>query len=671
MASPPARALEADADAAEEAAYLADLPVVLSATRLQQAQADTPGSVMVIDRHMIRASGARNIHELFLLVPGFQVGMHSGNQPLVTYHGLSDEAPRRMLVQVDGRSVYSPYFIAGVEWNQLGVDIDDIERIEVFRGSNSAAYGSNAFLGVANIITRSPAETRGGSLRYRVGSGGVNDVGVRVGARLGEVDLRLTAGRNYDRGFAAMNDWRKAELATLRADWAIDHDHSLEFQAGWTNNDLGTGKDDNPTDPERASSISNTFGLLRWRHAPAPGEELSLTWYHQEENGRDRFAQNVPITRRQSGLPFALSIPFDFDYGFRTIRDDLEIQRITSPAPGLRAVFGAGMREDRLNAPLRFNTNERVRSGVNRAFATLEWRATPKWLFNAGFMVEHNSLTGTSLAPRASANYHMTENQTLRLAINRSYRSPTAFEQKSSMIFSSAAPIVTPVVTIPAGTPISQTFRPSPDVKAERITTYEIGYLAELRPLQASIDARLFLERARDLIEMRLEDSTVGLIPRSNTRYFANGGQADIRGVEVLATWRPAAGSWVSAHHTELRIDGPGTSAMGSGADPGPWVANSAPRHSSGLFAAWEFLPRWQFSVARRWIGGMSWYADDAHRISAYRQLDLQLSHRLTLDGLRGEVALTARNVDGDEETFAPRASWWGSQVFGTFQVEF
>ncbi|MBL8451241.1 MAG: TonB-dependent receptor [Zoogloea sp.] len=662
---------DSSADEAGEAAYLADLPVVLSATRLQQARADTPGSVMVIDRHMIRAAGARNIHELFMLVPGFQVGLHTGNQPLVTYHGLSDEAPRRMLVQVDGRSVYSPYFIAGVEWNQLGVDIDDIERIEVFRGSNSAAYGSNAFLGVANIITRAPSETRGGSLRYRAGSGGINDVSVRLGKRLDDVDLRITAGRSHDRGLSAINDWRKSELATLRADWAINHDHVLEFQAGWTSNDQGTGKDGNPTDPERTARIANTFGLLRWRHAPAPDEELSVTWYHQEENGRDRFALSVPIPPRQSGLPVTIGLPFDFDYGFRTVRDDLEIQRITSPAPNLRAVFGAGMREDKLDAPLRFNSDERVRHGVNRAFGTLEWRASPDWLFNVGFMAEDNSLTGTSLAPRASANYHMTENQTLRLAINRAYRSPTAFEQKSSMIFSNSAPVVTPLMTIPAGTPISQTFRPSPGLRAERITTYEMGYLAELRPLQASIDARLFLERARDLIEMRLENSTVGLIPRNNTRYFANSGEADIRGFEVLATWRPATGTWLSVHHTELRVDGPGDPATASGAQPSGWVANSAPRHSSGLFGAWEFHPRWQVSVARRWVGGMSWYADAEHRIRMYRQLDLQLSHRLPPELLRGEVALTARNIDGDDETFAPRASWWGRQVFATLQLEF
>ena len=67
----------------------------------------------------------------------------------------------------------------------------------------------------------------------------------------------------------------------------------------------------------------------------------------------------------------------------------------------------------------------------------------------------------------------------------------------------------------------------------------------------------------------------------------------------------------------------------------------------------------------------MSWYSDTDHRVGAYRQLDIQLSHRLPAELLRGEVSLTARNIDGDEETFAPGASWWGSRIFGTLQVEF
>lgn len=657
--------------ATSEAAYLDDLPVILSASRLSQAQADAPGAVTIIDRAMIAASGARNINELFRVVPGFQVGMHTGNQPLVSYHGLSDEAPRRMLVQVDGRSVYSPYFIAGVEWNQLGVDIDDIERIEVFRGSNSATYGSNAFLGVANIITRAPSETLGTRVRYRGGSDGINDIGVRVGKQLGDVDLRLSVARNYDRGFSDINDWRRYELATLRADWAPNRVDQFEFQAGWTRNALGVGKDNNLTDPERDSSIGSGFGLLRWRHAPAPDEELSVTYYHQEESGQDSFTTNVPIRPAQSRLPVTIHIPLLIDYGFKAVRDDIEIQRIAHPGNTLRAMFGAGARVDQIHAPLRFNTDETMRVAVNHLFGTLEWRASPRWLFNAGAMLENNALAGTSLAPRLSANYHMTEAQTWRLAANRSYRSPMAFEQKSSMIFVNSAPIATPRFTIPTGTPISQTFRPSPDLRAERITTYELGYLAELRPLATTFDARLFLERARDLIEMRLENSTIGLLPRDNTRYFANSGRADIRGLELSATWRPAPATWLSAQHTELRIDGPGDASTATAANPSGWVEYTAPRHSSSLFGAWEFHPRWQISATHTWIGSMSWYQDGAHRVASYRQLDLRLAHRLPPSLARGDIAIAAQNIDGVDQTYAPRTSAWGSRVFCTLGLEF
>ena len=653
-----------------EDSFLDDLPVVLSATRLTQAPADAPGSVTVLDRDMIRASGARNISELFRLVPGFQVAMQTGNTPQVTYHGLSDEAPRRMLVQVDGRSVYSAYFISGVEWNQIGVDLDDIERIEVFRGSNSAAYGSNAFLGVANIITRPAAETQGVALRLRGGSDGVNDQGVRIGQRLGDVDLRVTAARSHDNGFADLNDWRRNELANLRADWHIQHDHQVEFQAGWTRNEFGTGKANNLSDPERSAELSTGFGLLRWRHTPQPDEELSVTYYHQQETGKDAYPYTVIVPPHLTGLPVNLQIPFFFEYGYNVTRDDLEAQRITSLSPTLRAVYGGGLRSDRSHAPLRFNTADTVRSDTRHLFGTLEWRASPAWLFNLGAMLENSSLTGTSLDPRISANYHFSDISTWRASINRSHRHPSAFEQKANMVFRNSAAFPTPIGAVPAGTVISQTFRPSPDITAERITTYEIGYLAELRSLATTIDARAFVERARNLIEMNIENSTIGLVPRDNVRYFANTGEADIRGVELSGTWRPAAQTWVNLTHTELRIAGPTVTAAQAARQSTPYVSNTAPKHTSTVFAAWEFVPRWQVSASKRWVGSMSWYQDDPHAIPMYRQLDVRIAHRFQTAYGRGEVALVGQNIDGGEQTFTSTAGVWGSRTFATLSLE-
>ena len=140
----------------DENAFLIDIPTVTSATRLTQHLSDAPVSMTVIDRATIQASGAQNLPDIFRLVPGFQVAHVNTNKYAVTYHGHSDDFPRRLEVMVDGRSVYMP-LISSPDWTSLGLHIDDIEKIEIVRGSNTAKHGSNAFLGAINIITRHPS----------------------------------------------------------------------------------------------------------------------------------------------------------------------------------------------------------------------------------------------------------------------------------------------------------------------------------------------------------------------------------------------------------------------------------------------------------------------------------------------------------------------------------
>lgn len=131
------------------------MPTVLSASRLVQPINEVPVAITVIDRELIEASSAVNVAELLRLVPGFQVTYTEGIDAITTYQGFADQLSRRMQVLVDGRPVYNPG-ISGVIWSALPLTLDEIERIEVVRGANAAAYGSNAFLGTINIITRSP-----------------------------------------------------------------------------------------------------------------------------------------------------------------------------------------------------------------------------------------------------------------------------------------------------------------------------------------------------------------------------------------------------------------------------------------------------------------------------------------------------------------------------------
>ena len=174
--------------------FLSDMPVVLSVSRLAQPLPEAPGAITVIDREMIRASGFHELPDVLRLVPGFLVGHLTGGITTVNYHALAEDNSRRMQVLVDGRSVYTPSF-GGVDWSNLPIALEDVDRIEVIRGPNGATFGANAFLATINIITRHPSQDEGAAMAF---SAGQEDL--RVG-------LEIAAGvQNFTGDYVDFND---------------------------------------------------------------------------------------------------------------------------------------------------------------------------------------------------------------------------------------------------------------------------------------------------------------------------------------------------------------------------------------------------------------------------------------------------------------------------------
>ena len=167
----------------------ASYPTVITPTRLVQAVADVPASVTIISAETIERFGIRSIPEALRLVPGMSVIHATGPDYQISYHGTNTLSPRRMNVLIDGISVYRPAF-SEVIWSQLPVSIEDVQRIEVTRGPNSASYGPNSMLAVVNIITRNPNDVPLGLAAGTVGTNGVRELTARTALRLGD-----TAGR--------------------------------------------------------------------------------------------------------------------------------------------------------------------------------------------------------------------------------------------------------------------------------------------------------------------------------------------------------------------------------------------------------------------------------------------------------------------------------------------
>ena len=564
--------LACPAAAEEEDLYFSSLPVVATVSRLPQALADAPGSVTVIDQDMIRASGARHVSDLLRLVPGFQVTPPTTDAPHVSYHGLgNEEFSPRVQVLIDGRSQYSPLFQGGVNWNILPVALEDIARIEVVRGSNSAAYGSNAFMGVVNIVTLDASQARGTVLATSYGNQGVQDHFFRWGGRVGMADLRLTARRQADSGqsFQPVNrgdpsnvlDGSRLRHIDFRADVSLSDRDQLQLGFGALENRLDTGSAgvNKEFEPPREKIEGNSFFHADWRRALGTDEEVGLRYFHAEERQDDSYRAFYQVA--PALYPPAGRLPFSIDRAGRSYRDDLEFQHTSRPVADIRLVWGLGIRRDLIRSKALYHTQEEVARNTHRLFGHLEWRLAPDWLLNAGGNWEYDSFGGNTFAPRVNMSYQPVADQTLRLGASRAFRAPSPYETRGDMQLVPDGPIV-----VGGRLVRDRLFLAYPGLKPERVDGFEIGYLGEFRPYRASLDVRLFHERITDravVAEKPLQapgDCEFSPANRPPTScgwvdYSVNGQRAAIRGIEYQARWQPLEATRLLLNQTFIQIE--------------------------------------------------------------------------------------------------------------------
>lgn len=651
--------------AVDEDLFFGELPVVLSVSRLAQPLADSPGSVTVIDAETIRTSGARNLADLLRTVPGFLVAQSTGGAPVAVYHGITDENPRGLQILVDGRSQYSPLFYGGVSWNLIDVALDDIERIEVVRGSNSAAYGSNAFLGVVNVVTTAAALTPGASVRVSQGDNGVADRYARVGMRLGGADIRLSAERSSDHGVMYFNDSRRNDRVNLRADLPLGLTDELQLQAGVVDLRLDAGEPVSLRLPPRVIETRKDFVSAAWLRNGADGSSTALRYSHSRERYSDVFFSSEAALRTLTatlGLPSPIGM--QIDQQIRTERDELEFQHTLVPTVDTRLVWGAGTRHDRVHGRQLYGTSDRLGQEVHRLFGNLEWRPAP-WVVNLGATLERDSLSDTSLAPRLSANYHLSSEQTVRAAITRAHRLPTLTESRARTAYGA---FDTGLLGLPNGVvPVEITRKASGDLEPEQVDVQEIGYLADFHAQRLFIDVRAFREEVRNRITP-VELATapdcelVGLLRGNCGRAtdFINGQDLVIRGLEYQLRWRPRASTDLTLNQTFIDIDSEAKAAFvardqSAAAASDRHMEHSAPRLATML--RWnERLPfNVHMSIAYYRYARFQWTGDSS--VGPFNRTDVRLAYPLRLGTMIGELALVVQGVGGRRAEYRERAA--------------
>ena len=269
-----------------------DLPVVLTAARLKQPRTDVPAAVTVIPGDLILQLGVKSLHEVFRLVPGMTVGASGSNFPVLSYHGTKADEQRRLQILIDGRAQYAPN-LASVDWLNLPVPLEEIERIEVTRGPNAASYGANSFLATVNIITRHPEDTAGSSARFFEGSNGYQRYYLHHGDITQGVHWRISGQGKKDSGFdrlandTAFRDSYDLDGANLSVATSSYGPDQLSLQAGFLNGSHEIRLDPNDAEGGTAPNQEQTdaFGEFRWQHDINDSHFFHAQAYYQQ---RDR-----------------------------------------------------------------------------------------------------------------------------------------------------------------------------------------------------------------------------------------------------------------------------------------------------------------------------------------------------------------------------------------------
>ncbi len=632
-ASPSAATGEAGGDAAAgfltEQDLLGDIPVITSVTGLSQRISDSPASITIIDRDLIRSSGAVHLADVFRLVPGMQVYHVNGNRFAVTAHGMSNEFPSRLEVRVDGRSVYLP-LLSTIEWSSLGLELDDIERIEVVRGSNVPAQGSNAFLGSINIITRHPLQDAGTRVKLTIGDQQAHRYSLRHNGHVADVDYRLTAGYTDSDGFRRLRDGQAGGFLDLRADYDPTLRDEIELQLGYSRSTLGVGDGDDPSSFRDIRFHSN-HQYLQWQHRLSGDDRLQLKFFHNAFMMNDlRLLGQLstliaPIPPALIGQPDQAIYVGDRDH--LAERYDLEFNHSLHPLATTRLLWGLGVRYDRLDSDWLLDGAEPVHDASYRLFGNLEWHPFQWLVFNGGVMIEDNEIAGTQVSPRAAVNIHLLPEHTLRLSATEAHRTPSLLEANDRQIIRFLDGSIGDVQNLSA-----------PGLREEDLRSYELGYVGRWPGLGLVIDLKYYLEVVRRGIDSsKLSaypgDLLGGYFQKDNILHW------DINGLDSQISWRPG-------HHDRIFLQYSYADADGIRVrNPNDinTMKNRIPRHTFSILGSHRFAGGIETSLAYyrmspvKWLGGKSlnWYGRTDFRIG----IPLRAAH------IDGEASFTVQNL--------------------------
>ena len=428
---------------------------VTSVSKKKQKLSESAAAIFVITQEDIRRSGVTSLPEALRMVPGIQVARSSNNQWNISARGFNERFTNKLLVLIDGRTVYNPLF-AGVSWETQDTMLEDIERIEVIRGPGGSLWGVNAVNGVINIITKQAQETQG-LLVSGVGGDEEGIVSIRQGGSHGsDLHYRLfTKYLNRDTSFntAGAHDDTRMFRSGFRSDWEASANNHVMVQG-----ELHTGNGGQQS--TTATTTTFPFGFTTGNEdVKMSGGHFLARWDHNWDSGSDMALQVFydRYERRENTIKATIdTFDIDFQHRFGFFSDQ-------------ELIWGMEYRywmDDLKNTPGTSVTPDSQSFNLLSGFLQDEITLIPDTLlFTLGTKLSHNDFTGFEYQPSGRFLWKPIKGHSVWGAVSRAVRIPSRLEDNSRLRF---APNAT--------TPVPTTFQGNQEFESEELLAYELGY---------------------------------------------------------------------------------------------------------------------------------------------------------------------------------------------------
>jgi iron complex outermembrane recepter protein len=594
---------------------------VTSTSKHPEKLSAAAAAIAVLTPEDIHRSGATSIPELLRLVPGMDVARVDSHTWAISSRGFNDIFANKLLVMIDGRTVYTPLF-SGVYWDVQDTFLEDIDRIEVVRGPGAALWGANAVNGVINIITKSARDTQG--LFASVGGGAEERsfVNVRYGAKLSNNAFLRVYSKYFSRDSSAFPDGTQAHDAWemyrggFRLDWEPSIEDSLTLQG-----DIYTGTQKQTyTTPMRVFPFVQTIDstdkvaganvLGRWSHIFSPDSELTLQSYY------DRTVRETAI----------------LDENRDTAEIDLQQRFLLGHYQQIVAGLGYRITRDEIRNTLNVTLTPASRTlSLFSAFIQDEISVVPdRFRLTLGSKFEHNDFTGFEIQPSARLLWTPGQRQSVWASVSRAVRTPSRVESDVRLNFPPPVPLRPGAITVFG----------NPALASEELIAYELGYRVQPAD-QLTLDLALFYN---DYDRLRtVEPSRSGPFSPSD---LANNLFGETYGAEIAITaqvvegWRLEGGyGFLQAHlHRKNGSNDASTETTAEG---------SSPHHRFFIRSQIDLGKQVRFDSTLRYVDGLS-----ALNVPSYFTVDLRIAWAPTKNL---EFAIVGQNLlDDRHPEFAP-----------------